>query len=105
MVSASLDYKLNALLQQFPVLADEDFLQRYPQVIAIAQSIDKISREAARNHGRCNMLANIGVKTVAEYLSLLNENDPKAVGLYKEVMRTTLELEAAKRQRTTNRQL
>ncbi len=79
---------IEEVIKQNPILRDNNFLKRFPNIITIAAYIEASKRASEKSNIISIPLMEVGVKSTGEYLEALNYENEKALNFYQRVCRT-----------------
>ncbi|MBI2045465.1 hypothetical protein HYT23_05375 [Candidatus Pacearchaeota archaeon] len=80
--------RIEEVIEQNPILMNNNFLKRFPNIITIAAYIEA-SKIASEKPSIISVpLMEVGVKSTGEYLEALNSGNEKALNFYQRVYKT-----------------
>jgi hypothetical protein len=82
MAKDSVDEHVEKLLRENPILSNEGFKERFPEIVGVAAFIYGGYVTSQRNTGRFKLFDKLGIGEIGEYLELLKTGDEEAVKAY-----------------------
>ena len=93
MTKDRIDEHVEKLLRENPILLDEDFRKKFPEIEVVAAFINAKYKTRQKTTGRYKLFDKLGVGNMDEYFELLQKGDKDAIRSY-EITRDTLGLGA-----------
>lgn len=85
---ATIDEEVKRLLEECPILFDEEFQKKHPGVVNVAGFLDSCAKTHYRMMGKFKPFDKLRVRDISGYLAKLQEGDIEAVGIYETVRNT-----------------
>ena len=79
---SSIDEVTKELLENNPILLDEEFNRRYPSIGDVSSFLDDFAKTQIKLAGRYDFFDRMGVDSIGGYLEKLNKNDERAIKSY-----------------------
>jgi hypothetical protein len=81
----SVDEKIEQLFRDCPMLVDEGFKRQHPWIVNVATFLDATAEFTYKKTGKYDPFDRLGVRSIKEYMALLQQGNPEAVRIYRKV--------------------
>lgn len=78
----SIDEELLKLIEDCPILTDENFLKERPGIVGVAAFLDGVHRTLYRMQGNYEIFDRLGVRDAKTYLTLIQNGNVEAIRIY-----------------------
>ena len=75
---STIDESIQKMLQDCPILLNEDFKKKYPGIIKVAGFLDSAARVHYREFGAYRPFDRLGVNDIKDYIELIAKEDSMA---------------------------